>query len=584
MSQFDSHPYSLELQLRIDEICDTFESKLRLGETPRIEDALEQISNEGRRPLIIELQKIEREYRDKKAEQDYRRRFPEFHPVTASLSIETDLTSDFQTSTQSRDESLPEIPGYEIISKLGEGGMGVVYKAKQRGLDRLVAIKMMRSGEFASSVERQRFLFEAEAIAALDHPNIVPVYDVGVSQGDHYLSLKYFEGGSLEEKLRTRRLHEVEAAELMLSITQAVSHAHQRGVLHRDLKPANILLDWEGRPHVADFGLARRLTAENSLTPTGAMVGTIYYMAPEQARGDKILSVTADIYSLGSILYRLLTGRSPVQSGVMADSIRLLLDGGSIARPRTLNATIPADLEMVCLKCLERDQNRRYASASELADDLARYLRGEPVAAQPPDVWDWLRQTWRTRPQASLTYTWSAPVWLGGMIFVENMAISLIVSKNYSVWLLWLVMLSGRLAMIVIVWVLLLSRFREVPATERHSIMTCVGMIASQTVLFLMTGPLSTKDQVSDVLALYPAMTVTAGLCFFMLGSTYFGRFLLVGLLLMSLAPFMSVWPESGPPLLAVVLACILIAWGLIIREPRKSDSRKASPTNVHIE
>ena len=281
---------------------------------------------------------------------------------------------------------------YELVEEIARGGMGVVYKARQINLNRIVALKMILAGQLASEQDVQRFRTEAESAANLDHPRIVPIYEVGQHAGQHYFSMGFVDGKSLAQKLVDCPMAPRDAAEMLLKICDGVAYAHERGVIHRDLKPANILLDQNEQPKVTDFGLAKKLGSDSNLTGTGQILGTPSYMAPEQASG-KIDEVgkLADIYSLGAILYCLLTGRPPFQAANPMDTLLQVLDKEPIS-PKQLNATIPVDLETICLKCLSKEPNRRYASANELSQELSRFLRGEPILARPVGK---LEQSWR---------------------------------------------------------------------------------------------------------------------------------------------------------------------------------------------
>jgi serine/threonine-protein kinase len=279
--------------------------------------------------------------------------------------------------------TLPSIPGYEVEAVLGRGGVGVVYKARHLRLNRVVALKMLLSGAYAGPHELARFQREAEAVAGLRHANIVQVYDVGDLDGRPYFTMELVEGGSLAQALAGTPQPARQAAALAATLAEAVQVAHQGGIVHRDLKPANILLAADGTPKVTDFGLARRLDGETGSTQSGALLGTPSYMAPEQAGGNaRAIGPAADVYALGAILYELLKGRPPFRAETAAETV-LQVIYHEPASPSRLNAKVPRDLETICLKCLHKDPQKRYATAAALAEDLRRFQRGDPITARP---------------------------------------------------------------------------------------------------------------------------------------------------------------------------------------------------------
>jgi WD40 repeat protein len=287
------------------------------------------------------------------------------------------------------------IGDYEILEEIARGGMGVVFRARQVSLNRIVALKMILAGQLAGRDALERFRLEATAVAHLDHPNIVHVYEVGEEAGQHFFSMQLMEGGSLAQHLG-KYLHDPAAASKMVEkIARAVHHAHQRGILHRDLKPANILLDTGGQPHVSDFGLAKWAESGTQFTKSISCMGTPSYMAPEQALGDKGISTAADVYSLGAILYQMLTGVPPFVAPSQVEILRQVVDNEPTA-PRSLKPRVPRDLETICLKCLRKKPQLRYASAEALADDLRRFCNGEPIHARQVGtverLWSWCRR------------------------------------------------------------------------------------------------------------------------------------------------------------------------------------------------
>lgn len=302
------------------------------------------------------------------------------------------------------------VGNYELIEQIGQGGMGVVYKARQLNLNRIVALKLMRSGPWATEAEIKRFRSETTAAATLQHPNVVAIHEVGVHEGRHYFSMDYIAGQSLAEVIHRTPLPAGRAARYVKIIAEAIHHAHQRGILHRDLKPANVLVDTDDQPRVTDFGLAKHVQVDSSLTVSGDAMGTPSYMPPEQAAGKRgEIGPASDVYSLGAILYDLLTGRPPFRADTPVDTLRQVLDIEP-APPRLINRKVPRDLETICLKCLAKAPGQRYPSAQGLADDLGRFLQQEPIRARPVG---WLGRVWRWSRRNPVV-----AAFCGGMVFL----------------------------------------------------------------------------------------------------------------------------------------------------------------------
>ena len=279
-------------------------------------------------------------------------------------------------------EMLGELGDYELLEEVGRGRQGVVFRARQKSLNRTVALKVISLGQWASKAHLKRFRREAEAAASLDHPGIVPIYEVGERDGSCYFSMKFVEGGQLDEVVKGTPMSIRQAAELIAKIARTVNYAHEHGILHRDIKPGNVLLDKNGEPHLTDFGLARLVESESTVTQTLEVLGTPSYMAPEQAVGNNAaISSATDVYGLGAVFYQLLIGQPPFAGGRTYETIKLLLDTEP-RQPRVLNPKIDRDLSTICLKCLEKDPKRRYSSSLALAEDLERWLKHEPIYAR----------------------------------------------------------------------------------------------------------------------------------------------------------------------------------------------------------
>jgi serine/threonine protein kinase len=303
---------------------------------------------------------------------------------------------------------------YELLEKIAEGGMGIVYRARQVSLNRIVALKMIRAGQFAGDDDVRRFQAEAQMAAQLHHPNIVNIYEIGEDHGQHYFAMEYIDGHDLASLIREHPLPPRKAAAYVRTVAEAIAYAHTQKTLHRDLKPSNILIDADDQPHVTDFGLAKRLGEQTGLTVTGQIVGTPSYMSPEQASGRNAeIGPASDVYALGAVLYELVTGRPPFKAATVMDTLVQVCVTEPVS-PRLLNPQVPRDIEAICLKCLAKDPRERYGSAKELADDLGHFLAGEPTHARPPFI-PLAAQTWFRQNFRAALYTTLAGV-LGGLL------------------------------------------------------------------------------------------------------------------------------------------------------------------------
>jgi eukaryotic-like serine/threonine-protein kinase len=313
--------------------------------------------------------------------------------------------------------SFPQVDGYQILGELGRGGMGVVYKARQRGLKRIVALKMILAGGHAGREQLERFRAEAEAVAQLQHPNIVQIFDVGERDGLPFFALEFIDGLALDESIDGKPQTPSRAAEIVEKLAHAMHYAHEQGIVHRDLKPANILLMQDGTPKVTDFGLVKRLESDSGQTRTGTIMGTPSFMAPEQARGEREIGAAADTYALGAILYTMLTGR-PVFMGPSAlDTVMMVIRNEPVP-PSRMQPKLARDIEIICLKCLQKEPGKRYASAGELAEDLRRFQAGEPIQARPVGtaerVWRWARRNPKLATLSACAAVLAALLMIGG--------------------------------------------------------------------------------------------------------------------------------------------------------------------------
>ncbi len=486
-----------------------------------------------------------------------------------------------------------EFGDFELLSELGRGGMGVVYKARQKSLNRIVALKMVRDALLASDADRARFQAEAKCVAMLQHPNIVTIHEVGTAEGQAYFCMEYVEGPSLAERLaKDGPMPPRDAARLVVAITRAVQHAHEQGVLHRDLKPSNILLNSEFRirnsewktkgedsdlnsefripnsefqPKVGDFGLAKRIDGSESLTRTGAIVGTPSYMAPEQATGRKDLTPAADVYSLGAILYELLTGRPPFRAATAVDTLLLVLEQEAIP-PRDLIPTIDRDIDLICRKCLQKPPNLRYESAAALADDLDSYLKGEAISSRPSGLGYFVSRLMRETHHAEVLEHWGVLwMWHSLMIFLLCLATQAMAWSGVE-WHLYYLMTwgFGLAAWGTILWKLR-RRAGPVLFVERQIAHAWAAGVFASMAMFVI-------EVVAElpVLKLSPAIAVAAGMVLFFKAGILSGQFYIYAALNFAVAVLMAAFPRAAHLMFGVASAVSFFVPGLKYYRQRK--------------
>ena len=459
---------------------------------------------------------------------------------------------------------------YILIEEIARGGMGVVYKAQQSKLNRIVALKMILSGQLASKADVARFHTEAEAAAHLEHPGIVPVFEVGECEGQHFFSMGFVEGDSLSSLIRGGPLPPNEAAGLVEKIAQAIAFAHAKGVIHRDLKPANVLLDGDGFPKVTDFGLAKKTQTDSQLTGTGQILGTPSYMPPEQASGNtKKVGPEADVYSLGAILYCLLTGRPPFQAATVMDTLMQVIEQEP-PLVRQLNSSVSADLEAICSKCLMKDPSHRYATADELADDLRRFLSGETVSARNHSVAGRVA-TALQRSQYDVQFGGYSNLLYGIAIIVliDQLAAAWVIWNQKPIYLLPLAHVAQTVLIGLLFWRTRTDGLLPRNPAERQMWAVWGGFFITCTILGL-SHQLMLGGDVRGELELYPSLAAASGFAFCSLGSTYWGKCYIFAAVFFALAFAMIVNLAWAPIEFGVTWAASLLIVGLRLEKLTK--------------
>jgi serine/threonine-protein kinase len=457
--------------------------------------------------------------------------------------------------------------------------MGVVYQARQVSLNRVVALKMVLAGGHAGEQELARFRVEAEAVARLQHPNIVQVFEVGRAEGCPFFSLEFCPGGSLADRLGGTALPPEEAARLVRALAGAMHAAHRAGVVHRDLKPANVLLAADGTPKISDFGLAKRLDDAAGRTQTGSVLGTPSYMAPEQAEGRKDVGPAADIYALGAILYELLTGRPPFRAATPLDTVFQVV-ADEPAPPRQRNPGVPRDLEAVCLKCLSKDPRRRYADAADLAADLGRFLDGEPVAAGQSGLLDRVSGALdRVRLREEFASYGSLLLWLAPVMLLPEAWITLVVTRGWPAPLLALGQFGRAAGFVLLVGWHRGWRWWPRGAAERQLWAVWAGYLLACFVLGLSGRSAWGFADTPLELRFYQGLAALTALAFFSLAGNFWGYCAVIGLGFLALAFVMAADLRWAPLEFGLLWAAVLVLLGTRLRRlgaasPGPADAR----------
>lgn len=547
-----------------------------LNET-RLAELVGQLADRHVRGELVDIEKVCREHAEFASD---------LRPLLATMFV-ADVASQKRSSSLLATTAAPRLPSpisllslpcqfgeYTLVEELGRGGMGVVYRADQPALQREVAIKMILRGPMASSGERDRFRAEAEANAKLEHPGIVPVYEVGEADGRPYFSMKLIRGETLAYFLSNGPFSPREGARILASVARAIHFAHERGILHRDLKPSNILIDESGQPHVTDFGLAKQWDDPESLTRTGAILGTPAYMAPEQAAGIRgAIGPASDVYSLGVILYHMLTGRPPFQAASPVDLVLMVREQDPVP-PRLLNPKANRDLEMIAMRCLQKPTDLRYSSAEALASDLEAYLKDESIAARSGRfsqvIAGWLRETHHAvvLENWGLLWMWHSLALLVLCLLTNALALM----ETQSRWQYFLLWTTGLGAWAWVFWALR-RRMGPVTFVERQIAHCWAASLIGTSMLFPIEAILDLP-----VLTLSPVVAIIAAMVFVVKAGILSGEFYLQAGVMFATAAIMAAVPKYSHAIFGLTAAWSFFFPGLkYYRQRARSESSDGS-------
>jgi serine/threonine-protein kinase len=565
---------------------------------------IDRLTEDQRAGRVIDLDAVAKDHPDLAAELKALWAVAQFAGLARQPGFNkqpTTTLTPIQAQERTTSDAPPGLPrefgDFELLEELGRGGMGVVYKARQKSLNRTVALKMVREAHLATDSDRARFRSEADSAARLNHPNIVTVHEVGTIGGQAYFCMEFVDGPTLAEQVREGGpLPPREAARLLAVIARAVQHAHSLGILHRDLKPSNVLLQIDDSrskidgtasqssmsnrqsaiPKVSDFGLAKKLDAAESLTRTGAVLGTPSYMSPEQASMRKDLTPAADTYALGAILYELLTGRPPFQAAHPLDTLQLVLEQEPVP-PRDLNPTVDRELELVCLKCLQKPVELRYPSAAALAADLEAYVAGEPIAAQPSGLRFFLARMFRETHHADVLENWGKLwMWHSLMLFLLCLLTQVMrwsgVDSHAAYLVVWSV---GLVTWGTILWQLR-RRAGPVLFVERQIAHAWAAGVCASIAMFVI-------EVLSGLpaLTLSPAIAVATGMVFVFKAGILSGQFYVWALLNLAVACLMALFPSVAHLMFGVASAMSFFVPGLKYYRQRKATVARLARTTA---